>query len=90
MDRQYIKTDLKRLLKLSSKVRPKPAAEGQDLDALLHHLWSDSKHNFDREFDRVKLAFYILLLAYTASRPGAVVVSDCYRSSNQALTYKVS
>lgn len=87
---QYIKTTLKDELGLSSKGRAKPTADTQDLDALIHHLWAEDKHTYRQEFDRVKLAFYLLLLAYTAARPGAVIVSDAYRNSNQALSYRVS
>jgi hypothetical protein len=64
--------------------------DSQDLEMLLHYLWAEDKHNFRQELDRVKLHLYLLLLAYTAARPGAIIVLDAYRNSNEALTYRVS
>ncbi|KFY66947.1 hypothetical protein V496_01840 [Pseudogymnoascus sp. VKM F-4515 (FW-2607)] len=86
--RKYIEKDLKTSLKLSNKTRTKPVMASQDLDTLLHFLWAKDQHIFRQELTRVKLHLYLLILAYTAARTGAVIVSDAYRNSNEALLYK--
>ena len=87
---QWILTDLKHMLGLSSKPRAKPMLVSQDLDVLLQFLWVKDQHVYKRERLRVQLALYLLILAYTVARPGAVIVSDAYRQSNQSLTFRVS
>lgn len=82
--------DLKKQLGLSTRARPKPTAVSQDLEVLLGYLWETDQHVYKREFYRVQLALCLLILAYTAARIGAIIVSDAYRDSNQALTYRVS
>ncbi|KAL9050325.1 MAG: hypothetical protein Q9206_005133 [Seirophora lacunosa] len=59
------------------------------LGALYYH-WIFDTETFPTERDRVQLAFFILLLAYTGSRPGAIVESDIkgIRRTNEALKYK--
>jgi len=60
-----------------------------DRDTLLHFLWAKDQFEFPHERYRLQLVFFIQLCTYTASRPGAINVSDAYRRSNKALTYKV-
>ncbi|KAL8724132.1 MAG: hypothetical protein Q9166_008119 [cf. Caloplaca sp. 2 TL-2023] len=59
------------------------------LGALYYH-WIFDTETFPTERDRIHLAFFILLLAYTGSRPGAIVESDIrgIRGTNEALKYK--
>ncbi|KAL8903798.1 MAG: hypothetical protein Q9207_003690 [Kuettlingeria erythrocarpa] len=59
------------------------------LGALCYHWISDTE-KFPLERDRVQLALFILLLAYTGARPGAIVESDVagIRQSNEALKYR--
>ena len=52
-------------------------------------MWKEDSHKFRRGLDRIKLHFYILLLAYTAARPGAIIESSAYARTNEALTYRV-
>ncbi|KAL3421818.1 hypothetical protein PVAG01_05974 [Phlyctema vagabunda] len=85
----YFRSELKDEFSLSSKRRQKPQMDLKDLEKLLYFLWAEDEHKFTHMRGRVQLAFYLLLLVYTASRPGAVVVSDAYRNTNQALKYKV-
>ena len=66
-------------------------ANDNDLDDILHFLWAEDQFNFQPdESVRTKVALFILVLIFTSQRPGAVVVSDAYRKSLQAITYKVS
>lgn len=67
----------------------KPDLDHQDLEELLEFLWKHDRYEFVKRRFCPQLAFYLLTLAFTAARPGAVVVSSCYRDSNQALTYGV-
>jgi hypothetical protein len=90
MSLQYILEDLKNLYGLSSEERRKPMTASQDLDVLLRYLWAEDQHVYKREHFRIQLALLFLMLTYTAARIGAVVVSDAYRQSNQALTFRVS
>jgi len=76
-------------LGLSRKTREKHMAELQELDVLIKYLWVEDRHKFRRESDRTKLALYLLILAFTAARPGAVVVSDAYRNSGECMKYRV-
>ena len=59
-----------------------------DVAVLTKFLWVDDKHKYDHERYRIQLCLFIQLLAYTASRPGAIIESDAYRNSNMALKYK--
>ncbi|KAL5351917.1 hypothetical protein ACLOAV_003779 [Pseudogymnoascus australis] len=86
--KDWIKADLKDLLALSSKARLKPMADSQDLEVLICYLWVEDKHSFRNQLNLVKLHFFLLCLAYTVARAGAVVVSDSYRNSNEAITYR--
>ncbi|CZR64905.1 uncharacterized protein PAC_14805 [Phialocephala subalpina] len=85
----YIKIELKSMYNLSNKSRPKPLTSCEDVEEQIHFLWAEDDRWFYYERTRVQIAFYLLLLTFTAARPGCVVVSDGYRNSNEALTYKV-
>jgi len=77
------------MFNLSSARRPKPEIDSQDLDEYLLFLWKRDRHDFEAERLRGQTALYLLILAFTAARPGAVIVSDAYRKSNESLRYKV-
>jgi hypothetical protein len=80
---------LKNRYGLSNKARPKPVAEVQDAEEMIYYLWAEDEHFFNDERTRIQLVLYFLILAFTAARPGAVIVSDCYRNSNECMTYRV-
>ncbi|KAF8847345.1 hypothetical protein BDZ45DRAFT_681948 [Acephala macrosclerotiorum] len=84
----FLNIELKAMYNLSNKSRPKPLASCEDIEEYLHFLWAEDDRWYNYERTRVQIAFYILLLTFTAARPGCVVVSDGYRNSNEALTYK--
>ncbi|ESZ91826.1 hypothetical protein SBOR_7778 [Sclerotinia borealis F-4128] len=86
--RVWIKSDLARRLKLSTRTRVKPIATTDDLRDLIGYLWMNNLHHFDYERTRIQLAFMIMLLAYTASRPSAIVESNAYHLTGQAMLYK--
>ena len=59
------------------------------MEDLIISMWKEESHRFRRDLDRIKLHFYILLLAYTAAQPGAIIESSAYAHTNEALTYRV-
>jgi hypothetical protein len=72
------------------KKRRKETARAADLDILLDQLWNkDSQKHFKHERVRVQIALYLQMLSYSGSCPGALIVSDSYRNSNESLKYKV-
>lgn len=56
---------------------------------LLSYLWMNDPVHFDYERARVQTALLIMMLAYTASRPGAIIESHAYYLTGQALQYNV-
>ena len=74
---------------LSNRARPKKVAEVQDAEVMVNYLWLEDDHFFRDERTRIQLALYILMLVFTAMRPGAAIVSDSYRNSNECMTYRV-
>ncbi|TGO90359.1 hypothetical protein BPOR_0067g00010 [Botrytis porri] len=86
--RTFIKTSLARSLGLSTKTRPKPIASLNDLKDIIGYLWMNDPLNFLYERARVQIALLILMLVYTASRPGAVIDSHAYYMTGQAMRYK--
>ncbi|KAJ6258013.1 hypothetical protein Dda_6925 [Drechslerella dactyloides] len=68
--------------------RGKPLARASDLFALLHYHWCLDTSVFRHERYRVQLALLMMLMAFTASRPGALIESHCRRGSNESLKYK--
>src|SRR6266496_815800 len=53
--------------------------------------WKHGKgiYTFIYERYRIQLALFMQIMAYTASRPGAIIESTCRRHSNEALRYQV-
>ncbi|KAL8673854.1 MAG: hypothetical protein Q9168_001719 [Polycauliona sp. 1 TL-2023] len=70
--------------------RPKYTVGYNGILGALYYHWIYDTETFPTGRDRVQLAFYILLLAYTGSRPGAIVESAVsgIRGTNEALKYK--
>ena len=75
---------------ISSEPRMKPEMCGQDLDYILRFLWVKDTQIFKTNADRNKLALYLLMLAYTAARPGALLSTDECEEQIHSLRYKVS
>ncbi|KAF5877807.1 uncharacterized protein Bfra_002177 [Botrytis fragariae] len=86
--RTFIKTSLAKSLGLSTKTRPKPIASLNDLQDILGYLWMNDPLNFLYERARVQIALLILILVYTASRPGALIESHAYYMTGQSMRYK--
>lgn len=86
---QFINTELTEEFGLQDITRRKDIASILDLEILLHQLWALDDTLFKHERIRIQMALLIMLVAYTTTRPGAVVESSCHRESNEALCYKV-
>ena len=84
----FITKDMKQRYCLRNTPEDKPVMEMRDMHRILHHHWAVSSKAFTHERYRIQIALLILLIAYTTSRPGALVESSSYRNSNQALLYK--
>lgn len=80
---------MKDAYKLSNKSRPKPVASHEDVEEYLRFLWIEDTHAHVLPITKAQIACFLLMLTFAAARPGAVVVSDCYRNSNEALTFGV-
>jgi len=87
---QSIKTQLRFSHALDVGTPHKPVMEVPNLFAFLHFLWNDDPHRFSHERERVQFSLFLLLCAYTSSRPGALVESsaDGIRGSGDALRYR--
>ncbi|KAI4132430.1 MAG: hypothetical protein LQ347_002588 [Umbilicaria vellea] len=90
----YIRGELKERYLLVPGNRAKPTIGPAGLNAALCYHWRYDTEVFAHERQRVQLATILLLIAYTTSRPGALVVSghEGIRTSatahTQTLTYR--
>lgn len=60
----------------------------EDLVAILHYHWCLDKAFVTHERYTVQNPLLMLFIAYTSTRPGALIESGCLRGSNDALCYK--
>ncbi|KAF1352467.1 hypothetical protein BDV97DRAFT_282815, partial [Delphinella strobiligena] len=84
----YIKKDLANEFGASTKGRPKPLANMDVVQDLLHFLWACDEYTFRHPRVRVQLSFSLLILAYLGLRPGEFAVSSMNRDTNEGLKYK--
>lgn len=86
-----IKTRLGFSHDLAVETLHKLVMEVSDLFAFLYFLWNDRPHRFFHETEKVQFSLFLLLCAYTSSRPEALIESstDCIRGSGDALRYRI-
>jgi len=65
--------DLTRLYNLDLSTKEKPVMNVDDVFLVLHHHWVMDTATFPNGRQRLQVAFLVLMIAYTASRPGALV-----------------
>jgi hypothetical protein len=70
---QYIDVDLTRSYNLDLSTKEKPVMNVDDVFLVLHHHWVMDTATFPNGRQRLQVAFLVLMIAYTASRPGALV-----------------
>ena len=60
------------------------------LFGMLHYHWNFDTAIFPFERERVQLVAVLLFLAYTGTKPGTIVESNCksIRGSNEAMLYR--
>ncbi|EDN03649.1 hypothetical protein I7I51_05473, partial [Histoplasma capsulatum] len=66
----------------------KPVVSVEDLVAILHYHWCLDTASVTHERYTVQNPLLMLFIAYTSTRPGALIESGCLRGSNDALCYK--
>ena len=86
---QYIKNDLTTKFSLVLGIKDKATCSVTDLFNLLHYHWCQDADAAVHGRYRVQAALLIQLIAYTSSRPGAIIESNCYKGLSQVLKYKV-
>ena len=87
---QYIKNNLTAKYSLVLGFKDKATCSVTDLLNLLHRHWcQDADSTAVHGCYRVQTAFLMQLIAYTSSRPGAVIEANCYKGLSQVLKYKV-
>ncbi|KAJ5098773.1 hypothetical protein N7532_005774 [Penicillium argentinense] len=67
---------------LDMSVGEKPVMNVDDLYIVLHHLWTKDKTPYPDGRQIIQLAFILLVSAYTASRPGALVYVERNEKTN--------
>ena len=88
---QYIKNGLIAKFSLILGIKEKATCSVTDLFNLLHYHWcQDADSTTIHGHYRVQAAFLMQLIAYTSSRPGAIIEPNCYKGLSQVLKYKVS
>src|SRR2546423_967626 len=85
---QYVKGDLTKKFGLKESCQGKSTATSMDMKIILEQLWCHDSYTFIHERYRIQLALFVQILAYSASRPGAVVECSKYPNSNEALLYE--
>ncbi|OJD11662.1 hypothetical protein ACJ73_09496, partial [Blastomyces percursus] len=73
---------------LDLSINYKPVVSVEDLVAILHYHWCLDTAPVIHERYTVQNPLLLLFIAYTSSRPGALIESGCLRGSNNALCYK--
>lgn len=59
----------------------------EDLRCVLRHHWVYDQERYPTERQRLQILLLLLISAFTASRPEAIVESGCAKGSNRALRY---
>ncbi|KIJ64891.1 hypothetical protein HYDPIDRAFT_167667 [Hydnomerulius pinastri MD-312] len=83
----YAKGECATTYGLTTHVRGKPIADGVDVRFLQKELWSEKDPIVSTRM-RIQVSAFIGLSAATASRPGNIVESSCWKGSNEALLYE--
>ena len=87
---QYIKNDPTMKFSLVLGIKDKVACSVTDLFNLLHYHWCQNANaTAVHGRYRVQTASLMQLIAYTSSRSGAIIESNCYKGLSQVLKYKV-
>ena len=84
---QYIKNDLTTKFSLVLGIKDKATCSVTDLFNPLHYHWcQDADRTVVHGRYRVQTAFLMQLIAYTSSRPGAIIEPNCYKGFKVAVS----
>lgn len=86
---QFIETYLTSKFDLVMEHKDKPTCSVTDLFNLLHYHWCQDVESACHGRYRIQVALLMQLIAYTSSRPGAILEANCYKGLSQVLKYKV-
>lgn len=84
----YSRITLIKDFNLDPILSPKESTNENDLHNLLIYLWTRDTHVYPVERQRIQQSFITLLIALTSVRPGALVESDSYIGTDEALRYR--
>ena len=70
---------------LNLEKRSKPVCSSVDLHSLLMYNWCFYREGIAHERYRVQTTLLCQIMAYTSTRPGALIESSCYRGTNESL-----
>lgn len=85
--RNYINSPkFHQLSPVSTLAREKPVAMPVDCELLVRQIWSDRNH-FRTSRERIQAAGLVIVQSLTMERPGALVVSNSHRGSNEAILH---
>ena len=73
---------------LSLEKHAKPVCSSVDLHSLLMYNWCFYWKGIAHERYRVQAALLCQIMAYTSTRPGALIELSCYRGTNESLLWK--
>jgi integrase len=83
----YIEKELVHKGKISTDAYKKPVAPLLVAEDLIQFLWMCDEYQFTHPRARLQLAFAIILMTFTGSRPGEFIESEAWKHSNEGLLY---
>jgi hypothetical protein len=83
----YIEKDLVHKGKISTDAYQKPVAPLLVAEDSIRLLWVCDEYQFTHPLARLQLAFAIILMMFTGSRPGEFIKSDAWKHRNEGLLY---
>ena len=86
--RQYIDGFLSEKYQLSFEKNSKPDMSVTNLRCVLRHHWVADQEIYPTERQRIQMFLMLLLCAFTASQPGAIIDNTCANDTNRFLRYR--
>jgi hypothetical protein len=84
----FIRQDLVRCGLLSTAAKTKPIAPLPVAEDLIIFLWARDEYQDMHPRMRLQLSFAIVLMSALGTRPGEVVESDAWKTTNEGLLYE--
>ena len=87
--RQFIQNEYTERFNLTKGIKDKATCSVRDLYHLPYYHWCQDVASFPHGRYRVQAAFLMQLIAYTSSRPDAIIENHCYKGLDHVLKFKV-